>query len=1354
MGRTVRFDQIYVANLDADPTEQDVLTSVKSIITSEIQVDLLTVDQVAMANTNPTKTFSMGSSIFMDNDAANFVLDVTKGIRSERIYANDKIAIDAPAATNEFQLGSNQDVAMDRNNIHLVNAKGNVIANNVLSRSDISIGTKFKASGVDSNVVKVVGNTYSTNVTVRDHLLVGNDNRNGSNVAVFQGGNVVITGDMLTINGNLQVNGNAFVTEVAQYQTTVNLVVQDSFIQMANTNTNGNFDNAIIMTETKDGSEANLAIGYQFSNNEFVFGRTFAAPPDTSLIIDESNTVNLHVYGQFYTEGNVGVANTTTDYTLSVGSNVYFDDTGSNVMYSRGNVYTQRLVVGTGGISVGELLTMSPGSTTPVVINSNVQMNALRTNGTFPTGISNTAPIDALSVGSRVFANLTAANTLTVHGNTATTNLITESIYTHSNITVHADRYGGDSTSNVLTLKSGPTTSNVSSIEVYGASTSNTHQNIRFKTKNTERMRIASSGYVGLANTNPTEALTVAGNVHVIGSNAIVYGNTWGSKGMRMYSTPLVGENKIENIVTTGKGLNFYASTTSTMGNPKMTILESSNVGIGTATPIGRLHTSGGTVFINDQIQYRNGFNHRTAPLVVSNTAGIVSGTIDVADVLHLSREGNSDRDGVRATFKLGKFDNTVAKSKSKLDIYLADDRYTDETEVLTLRADGRVGIGTTQPSSHLEVYATGIGNPSGSEGEGNGILVHNHESSGDAIIAMQTDVSSGNAFTSYIQSDDDSALTGWSVGVTGASSDFRITEDYQKVSESSATAIFIGGTNRNVGIGTETPRGKLEVNGNVVIGNQLAFGGLGGDEYGNTFFVERSWSEDFDKNELIIFKGNKVTTSGNNTGPSRIRHIAGEHIFQTYETGGQTLDQLIGTPSNPGETGEATGNVPLCITDLGTVVIGGNRTDAAAAAARTGTKLIVKGDIEFAGEGTFKLSGYEFLTTSGATSRNILRNNLNGTDRRPLTFAHEIDASTQSEFARFDETGNLGIGTTTVSANVHIYNTETTDQTLLKLESPGTNKETGMLIYTGDGEGGYVRGFSNSDNGTTGLIMGVANNSTLTNCIHLIQSSNVGIGTNAPDTKFHVYDGVARVESSTSNATIELTTTAGSSNIYSDTTGNVYINPISDVPTTVVNSNLEVTGDFTVDGAVNLDTLPIGLNGATANTSLHVNGGVITNSNEVASKKYSKTFNITAGNGQDIQLGFGIPTFYAKVVAMLRETGDASNTSTMILELQGGVHDGDELSLINDIAIGTKNIFGGTNAYPWSPTVTTGLRSVNIQPNTKDVVGVNYNYDVFVEIITAVGGGLEIVGNGNDQEGDLDRVNYVSGQTIATFNY
>ncbi len=202
-----------------------------------------------------------------------------------------------------------------------------------------------------------------------------------------------------------------------------------------------------------------------------------------------------------------------------------------------------------------------------------------------------------------------------------------------------------------------------------------------------------------------------------------------------------------------------------------------------------------------------------------------------------------------------------------------------------------------------------------------------------------------------------------------------------------------------------------------------------------------------------------------------------------------------------------------MCISGKngGTVIIGGQRSSADDIG--DNTKLLVNGNIEFAGGGSFKLTGFAFSTTSDNPSLNIIRSLKNGSVRREVTFAHEVSSSEDYEFARFDTLGRLGIGTSTVDSNVHIYNANTTDQTLLKLESPGTNKETGMLIYTGDGEGGYLKGFSNSENGTTGLIVGIANNSTLTNCIHVIHSSNVGIGTDSPGEKFHVYDGMVRVE-------------------------------------------------------------------------------------------------------------------------------------------------------------------------------------------------------------------------------------------------
>jgi hypothetical protein len=144
--------------------------------------------------------------------------------------------------------------------------------------------------------------------------------------------------------------------------------------------------------------------------------------------------------------------------------------------------------------------------------------------------------------------------------------------------------------------------------------------------------------------------------------------------------------------------------------------------------------------------------------------------------------------------------------------------------------------------------------------------------------------------------------------------------------------------------------------------------------------------------------------------------------------------------------------------------------------------------------------------------------------------------------------------------------------------------------------------------------------------------------------------------------------------------------------------------------------------------------------------------FQSNATNGQDIQLTFRPGTFYAKVVAVLRETSDVRNTSTMILELSGGTHDGTTVSMY-DIAVGTKNLFGATNAYPWSATVTAGTRSIDIRPVEIDSTQ-NYIYDISVEVTSACDGGLaKISHKNNDSPADLD--NGVGGQlTLATFTY
>lgn len=1302
MGRTVRFDQIFVSSLDADPVEQDVLTSVRSIITSEIEVDDLTA-----SNSIETKILTVPGKI-----TANETDFKVTGLSNVVRMTSTQIGVGA-IPVNDFQVGTSN-VVINRNATNLMTVRGNLATTNVIASNVLqTTNEKFKVDSIGSNVLSVTGDMVATNVNIDTKLTVGTSTNVGSNVAVFKNGDVIIEDGRFKLFGDMNVFGNVFVSDTTIYQTVQNLVVQDPVILMGKNNGAGTFDTALIMSE--DVNEANLVFGYDMSENEFVLTRSFIGPEDTVITFD-SNTVNLHVYGQMYTDGNVGFSNINPVHTIDVGSNVYLEDTGSNVFHSSGNLFTQRLLVGPGGLQVGGLLTMSPGAEAPVIINSNVQMNALRTTGTAPSGISNLTPTDTLSIGAKIFANINAENVLTVLGNVATTNLVTDVVSSETGVTVHADRYGGDSTTEFLSLKSGPTASNVSAVEVYGASTSSSHQNIRLKTKNAERVRITSDGKVGISTTVPTESLTVSGNVHVLGSNATVYGNTWngieGNTSMRIYSNPVTGENKVENIVKSGKGLNFYASTSNVMGGPKMTILESSNVGVGTATPQGRLHTSGGTVFINDPIQYDNSFDTAGTPLIVSNTQAIAGATLDIVDVMHLSREGNADRDGVRATFKMGKYDNTVGKSKTKLDIFLSDDRYTTETEVLTLRADGRVGIGTTQPAAHLEVFCTGVGNPTE-----NGVLVHNHDSpSGDAIVAMQTNLAEGNAFTSYIQSDNDTALTGWSSGISG-SGDFRITENYQKVSEPASTALYISGTARNVGISTDAPREKLEVNGNVAIGEKITFGGLENDIFGNCYLQERVYDPTFRKTELLIFKGNDGGGDAQE-GPDRIHYLAPQHLFKTF-----TSSNVVVDPDDSINT-----NLAMSIAPSGVVVVGG--TDATVSS--VATKLKVNGDIEFAAGGSFIITGLAFLTTSDTPSVNIIRNISNGGTKRPLTFTHKVGAASDVEFARFDDVGRLGIGTESPTSNIHLYDPITTDLDMLKLESPGTNKKTGMLLYTTDNYGGYVRGFRNSTYTTSGITIGATDNSVEADGLHIVHTSNVGVGTENPMTQFHVYDGVARVEDSSSNAIIEFKTTGGVSNIYGDTLGNVFIEPGS--TETTIKSNLTVRNNLTVQGAIDLgNEVAIGLDGATANTSLHVNGGVITNSDGVADKKYSNAFTLTSGQGKDITLTFANNAFYAKCVMMLRETSTVSNISTMILEVHGGTSDGTASS--EDIAVGTKNLFGGTNAYPWSPTVTTTSNKITVLPADGAASGQEFAYDIHVELLSSIGGSLQTIKFNGDSE-------------------
>ena len=1366
MGRTARFEQIYVASLEAEPVESETLTGVNSILTREIEaneIKLIENDgikgRLGLANTTPTKQFSVGNKLFIDKDD-DIVWNLKASGAADRIFINNQLSVGTTNPINAFQINENANVkvSVDLTGRDLMTVNGNLVATNVIINDQLTFGSNLVVDGTASNIITVNGGIKTSILSVGSNVIITDSDANGgsalfpNNVAVITG-NVTIDGGVY-IYGNTRMYGNLFVKETATYERIINLVVSDTTITFGEGN-DGTNDPTLLFTHDRD--ESNVAFGFRGGprGREMTLFQTTGGPLDSSFTVDDTLSTNLHIFGDIYTSNAVGVANIYPTHDLCVGSNLFVEDTGSNVLEVHGNIFTQSLKIGSNVTIGNDIIIIDTTNQTVATFNSNVKVNGLRTTGTETSGISNVAPSDTLSIGNKLYVNLTAANTLTIVGNTVTTNLITGSISSTSNIMVHSDRYGGDSLVNPLILKSGPTSSNVSSIEIYGASTSNTHQNIRFKTKNAERMRIAPGGQVGINIINPTKALTINGNVFVMGSNSVVYGNVWGSTGntaMQVYSNPVVGENKVENIVGTGKGLNFYASTTPNMGTPKLTILESSNVGINTQTPESTFHVNGLTTFINNQVTRRNGYNHLGIPLVVSNAQPITS-TIELVPVLHLSREGTGSEHAAKAAFHLGKHEKSAGTSHSRLDIVMGDADYAVDTTVMTILSSGKVGIGVTQPVAHIEVDCRGIADPIE-----NGILVHN-TTSGDAILAAQTNLANGNSFTSYIQTDG-VTLSGWSTGVAGADGDFRIINNHERVSSNATVGLYISGTSGDVGIGTDVPRGVLEVSGNVVIGNELSFGGVPGQLFGNTRIIERRYTAAQPRTELLLFKGNDG--DGGDSAPDRIRHIAAEHVFQTYNSSENDFYGSGGILA----TADGQTNFPLCITaqqNPGIVVIGGNGDTAIGRG--QGTKLVVNGDIEFDSGGSFKLTGLEFSTSD--LGYNIIRNTKDGAARRPLTFVHEVTSILDDEFARFDVDGRLGLGTSSPTSNIHVYDTTPGDVDIMKLQSTGDtddpDKQVNVLIYTNDGEGGIISAFSNVENATTGLALSVANNNTITTCLNIVNTSNVGVGTPSPARQFHVVDhrnpllggtGVMRVESISSNASIEFTTSGGSSNIYADTTGNVYIQP-SQIgrATTHITSNVSVTGDLAVGGNIDLGQISVDLGGRAAATDLEIGGGSIIGSNEVSRKTYSKTFSIGSGDAKDIQIIFGQGSFYAKITIILRRTDGSTvgDLSTLILHVQGGTNDASQPAL--DVAIGETTIFGdNTNAYPWDPIMDTGQRGINLTPTNTAILR-EYSYDCFIELTTACGGNITKITRNLTVPVRLD--NGLGGQTdMATFNY
>ncbi len=345
-----------------------------------------------------------------------------------------------------------------------------------------------------------------------------------------------------------------------------------------------------------------------------------------------------------------------------------------------------------------------------------------------------------------------------------------------------------------------------------------------------ERMRIASTGNVGIGTTSPVTKLEVASATDGDGLRLHYTGGTAGGVGSRLTfnSNTNSGPSQIfaaiksymqsGNDVNYGGDLNFYTADSGNAGalTQRMTILTGGNVGIGTTAPgakldiyeggsVDNLHlykTSGGAHVLSMGTNFGGGNTFAIDPFI----NGVDNGGFSIYDVTN-----SVNRLVIAPT--TGNIGVGTVSPGAKLSVSggvgIGSGYATTAVSDGNLIVSGNVGVGTTNATNRgLNVVA-----PSD---VGIEVSVPRTTGTNYAILASATGAGAG-------------LNQGLNVGASGATSNYSIriaspvasAGNYAIYSDATAQAYFEG----SVGIGVASPGQKLDVNGISRFRDYLNFG-------------------------------------------------------------------------------------------------------------------------------------------------------------------------------------------------------------------------------------------------------------------------------------------------------------------------------------------------------------------------------------------------------------------------------------------------------------------------------------------------------------------------------------------------
>jgi hypothetical protein len=321
------------------------------------------------------------------------------------------------AFSGEVEIASNLEVGTGNLFID-TSLTGSVGIKNTAPTFDLSVGSNLHISDAGSNVLNITGNVGATNF-IGDGGLLSNIATTLSDI-VDQGNTVA---NVVQFNSASGYNGVGLVTS--------------SNVGIQNTAPAHNLSIGSNLYVDDTGANV-LNITGNLGATNFIGDGGLLSNIATTLsdIVNQGNTVaNVVIFNSaagydgvgLVTSSNVGIQNTSPDHNLSVGSNLYVDDTGANVLTVVGNIGASRFV-GDGG-----LLSNIASNLHQIVSQGNVVANVIQLvqDATYDVGlvttsnvgIQNTAPMHNLSVGSNLYVNDTGSNVLTVEGNVSANTL-------------------------------------------------------------------------------------------------------------------------------------------------------------------------------------------------------------------------------------------------------------------------------------------------------------------------------------------------------------------------------------------------------------------------------------------------------------------------------------------------------------------------------------------------------------------------------------------------------------------------------------------------------------------------------------------------------------------------------------------------------------------------------------------------------------------------------------------------------------------------------------------------------------------------------------------------------------------